>query len=54
MPERADIAVMAARGAHLEVLKWLRAEEGRCSWTPSVCESAAEQGHLQSKAISMS
>jgi hypothetical protein len=46
MPKRADIAVMAARGAHLDVLKWLRAEEGRCSWTSSVCFRAAEQGHL--------
>jgi hypothetical protein len=46
MPERADIAVMAARGAHLDVLRWLRAKKGRCSWTPSICEGAAEQGHL--------
>jgi hypothetical protein len=46
MPERADIAVLAARGAHLEVLQWLRAKKGRCSWTSSVCESAARQGHL--------
>jgi hypothetical protein len=46
MPERADIADMAAWGGHLDLLKWLRAEEGRCSWTPSICASAAEQGHL--------
>jgi hypothetical protein len=46
MPERADIAVLAARGGHLEVLRWLRAKKGRCSWTSSVCDSAAEQGHL--------
>jgi hypothetical protein len=46
MPERADIADMAARGGHLAVLIWLQAEEGRCSWTPSICKNAAEEGHL--------
>jgi hypothetical protein len=48
MPERKkDIAAIAARGGHLEVLKWLRAKKGRCSWTSRVCESAAGQGCLQ-------
>jgi hypothetical protein len=37
MPERKeDIAVLAARGGHLEVLKWLRLKKGRCSWTGAV------------------
>jgi hypothetical protein len=48
MPKRkGDIAAIAARGGHLEVLKWLRAKTGRCSWTGPVCESAAEQGQLE-------
>jgi hypothetical protein len=47
MPARKkDIAAIAARGGHLEVLKWLRAKKGRCSWARSVCENAAEHGHL--------
>jgi hypothetical protein len=46
MPEIADIAVIAAFGGHLDVLRWLRAKEGRCSWTPNVCMRAVEQGHL--------
>jgi hypothetical protein len=45
-PHSALVACKAAAGAHLEVLKWLRAKKGRCSWTPSICGYAAEHGHL--------
>jgi len=46
IPEgRRDTAGIAARGGHLDVLRWLRAKEER-SWTPSICETAARQGHL--------
>ena len=34
----------AARGGHLEVLKWLR--ENGCPWDAQTCAAAAEGGHL--------
>jgi len=48
MPKRADSAAVAARGGHLDVLRWLRAKKGQYiySQTYYICKTAAEQGHL--------
>jgi hypothetical protein len=34
----------AAKGGHLEVLKWAR--ENGCPWDELTCANAAERGHL--------
>ena len=39
-----DTCMMAARGGHLEVLKYLK--ENHCPWDESTCEKAAKGGHL--------
>ena len=35
----------AAKGGHLEVLKWAR--ENDCPWNEWTCENAAKGGHLE-------
>ena len=35
----------AAKGGHLEVLKWVR--ENGCSWDDRVCRNAAREGHIK-------
>ena len=37
----------AASGGHLEVLKWLRAQDPPCPWNVHTCGFAAEGGHLE-------
>ena len=37
----------AAKGGHLEVLKWAR--ENGCKWDEYTCQFAAEQGHIKVK-----
>ena len=37
----------AAGGGHLEVLKWLRAQDPPCPWDESTCTAAAAGGHLE-------
>ena len=43
--ERAYVLLYAARGGHLEVLQWARAN--RCPWDWATCAFAAEGGHLE-------
>ena len=40
-----DCCALAARGGHLEVLKWLRAQD--CPWDEWTFASAAWDGHLE-------
>src|SRR5271166_6043683 len=40
-----DTCLLAARGGHLEVLKWAR--ENQCPWNRSTCTNAALGGHLE-------
>lgn len=47
LPKRASESFLcwkAARGGHVEVLKWLR--ERGCAWDASTCSAAARGGHL--------
>ena len=37
----------AARGGHLEVLKWLRSQDDPCPWDEETCYCAALGGHLE-------
>ncbi len=39
------VAMYAARGGHLDVLRWAR--EHDCPWDDGTCWSAAEGGHLE-------
>ena len=36
----------AARGGHLEILKWLRSQDPPCPWHKIVCDIAAVRNHL--------
>ena len=40
-----SICTAAARGGHLETLKWLRSNG--CEWKEETCSSAALEGHLE-------
>ena len=37
----------AAKGGHLETLKWLRAQDPPFGWSEYTCSSAAKGGHLE-------
>jgi hypothetical protein len=37
----------AARGDHLELLQWMRAQEPPCPWNEDACIYAANGGHLE-------
>ena len=38
---------MAAKGGHLKILQWARAQDPPCPWDEKTCEVAAERGHLE-------
>ena len=40
-----DTCLGAARGGHLEVLQWARANG--CTWHKDTCAYAAQEGHLE-------
>ncbi|CAN0425465.1 unnamed protein product, partial [Laminaria digitata] len=40
-----DVRRCAAKGGHLEVLKWARSQ--KCQWNEQTCMVAAEGGHLE-------
>lgn len=40
-----SLCTLAAKGGHLEILKWLRERE--CYWDQDTCSGAAEGGHLE-------
>ena len=45
LSRKKDLCEDAARGGHLEVLKWARAND--CPWDEWTCAEAAENGHLE-------
>ncbi|KAJ1443327.1 hypothetical protein B484DRAFT_321707 [Ochromonadaceae sp. CCMP2298] len=46
MPQTALVTQLAARGGHLNVLRWLRAQHPPCPWNIMTCYRAAQNGHL--------
>ena len=44
-PWNEDVCAYAAKGGHLDVLKWAR--ENGCPWNEQVCINAATNGHLE-------
>jgi len=43
----AYMCMWAANSGHLEVLKWLRAQDPPCRWDSSTCPIAARYGHFE-------
>ena len=42
----AETCSNAAKGGHLDVLKWLRSQDPPCPWNKETCRYAALSGHL--------
>ena len=46
-PFPSTVLSWTARGGHLEVLQWLRAQDPPCPWDSGACSEAAWHGHLE-------
>jgi hypothetical protein len=46
-PFSSTVLNWTARGGHLEVLQWLRAQDPLCPWDSGSCSAAAAHGHLE-------